>query len=138
MPHNIAILGASGYTGAELVRIIATHPSFVIKALTGDRKAGLPMAAVYPHLRHLDLPDLISIDTLRADMLGNKAAFSMMGWKDVDAFCNGAEPVTRPGRWVMRHPVDSFDSYPALYQELASLIIQDAESELYGAVLTQV
>lgn len=64
MPHNIAILGASGYTGAELVRIIATHPSFVIKALTGDRKAGLPMAAVYPHLRHLDLPDLISIDQL--------------------------------------------------------------------------
>ncbi len=64
MPHNIAILGASGYTGAELVRIIATHPSFEIKALTGDRKAGQPMAAVYPHLRHLDLPDLISIDQL--------------------------------------------------------------------------
>ena len=64
MPHNIAILGASGYTGAELVRIIATHPSFEIKALTGDRKAGLPMSAVYPHLRHLNLPDLITIDDL--------------------------------------------------------------------------
>ncbi len=64
MPHNIAILGASGYTGAELVRIIATHPSFEIKALTGDRKAGQPMSAVYPHLRHLDLPDLITIADL--------------------------------------------------------------------------
>lgn len=64
MPHNIAILGASGYTGAELVRIIATHPSFEIKALTGDRKAGQPMSSVYPHLRHLDLPDLISIEDL--------------------------------------------------------------------------
>lgn len=64
MPHNIAILGASGYTGAELVRIIATHPSFEIKALTGDRKAGQPMSSVYPHIRHLDLPDLISIDQL--------------------------------------------------------------------------
>ncbi|MEM6385089.1 MAG: N-acetyl-gamma-glutamyl-phosphate reductase [Pseudomonadota bacterium] len=64
MPHNIAILGASGYTGAELVRIIATHPSFEIKALTGDRKAGQPMASVYPHLRHLDLPKLIRIDEL--------------------------------------------------------------------------
>ncbi|MEM9425584.1 MAG: N-acetyl-gamma-glutamyl-phosphate reductase [Pseudomonadota bacterium] len=69
MPHNIAILGASGYTGAELVRIIATHPSFQIKALTGDRKAGQPMAAVYPHLRHLDLPDLITIDQLDYDGL---------------------------------------------------------------------
>ena len=64
MSHNIAILGASGYTGAELVRLIATHPSFHIKALTGDRKAGQPMSAVYPHLRHLDLPDLTKIDYL--------------------------------------------------------------------------
>ncbi len=64
MSHNIAILGASGYTGAELVRIIATHPSFNIVALTGDRKAGQPMASVYPHLRHMDLPDLITIADL--------------------------------------------------------------------------
>ena len=64
MPHNIAILGASGYTGAELVRIIATHPSMKIVALTGDRKAGQPMTSVYPHLRHMDLPDLVTIDDL--------------------------------------------------------------------------
>ena len=60
MPHNIAILGASGYTGAELVRLIATHPTFRIAALSGDRKAGQPMSAVYPHLRHMDLPDLVT------------------------------------------------------------------------------
>lgn len=64
MPHNIAILGASGYTGAELIRLISVHPSFRIVALTGDRKAGQPMASVYPHLRHLDLPDLIKIEAL--------------------------------------------------------------------------
>ena len=64
MPQNIAILGASGYTGAELVRIIATHPSMRIAALTGDRKAGQPMSSVYPHLRHMDLPDLVTIDDL--------------------------------------------------------------------------
>ena len=64
MPHNIAILGASGYTGAELVRLIATHPSFKIVALSGDRKAGQPMSSVYPHLRHLDLPDLTKIEDI--------------------------------------------------------------------------
>lgn len=64
MSHNVAILGASGYTGAELVRLIATHPSFRIVALTGDRKAGLPMSSVYPHLRHMNLPDLITIENL--------------------------------------------------------------------------
>jgi len=62
MTHRIAILGASGYTGAELVRLIATHPSMEIVALTADRKAGQTMAEVFPFLRHLDLPRLQKID----------------------------------------------------------------------------
>ncbi|WP_430448711.1 N-acetyl-gamma-glutamyl-phosphate reductase [Rhodophyticola sp.] len=62
MTHSIAILGASGYTGAELVRVLSTHPDMEIKALTGDRKAGMAMAEVFPFLRHLDLPLLQRID----------------------------------------------------------------------------
>lgn len=64
MGHKIAILGASGYTGAELVRLIATHPDLNIAALSGDRKAGQPMATVFPHLRHLDLPYLARIEDI--------------------------------------------------------------------------
>jgi len=63
-PANIAILGASGYTGAELVRLIATHPLMVIKALSAERKAGQQMSEVFPHLRHLDLPVLSKIDEI--------------------------------------------------------------------------
>ncbi len=62
MSHRIAILGASGYTGAELVRLIATHPTMEITALAGERKAGMAMSAVYPHLRHLALPDLVRVE----------------------------------------------------------------------------
>ena len=62
--QNIAILGASGYTGAELVRLIATHPSMRIAALAADRKAGMAMGAVFPHLRHLELPDLVRIEEI--------------------------------------------------------------------------
>lgn len=61
MTHKIAILGASGYTGAELVRLIAGHPNMSIQALSADRKAGLQMADVFPHLRHMDLPVLCKI-----------------------------------------------------------------------------
>ncbi len=61
MTHNVAILGASGYTGAELVRLISQHPSIKIAALAAERKAGLEMAEVFPHLRHLDLPTLCKI-----------------------------------------------------------------------------
>jgi N-acetyl-gamma-glutamyl-phosphate reductase len=64
MTHNVAILGASGYTGAELVRLIAGHPDIRITALAADRKAGQGMGDVFPHLRHLDLPDLVTIDEI--------------------------------------------------------------------------
>ena len=64
MTARIAILGASGYTGAELVRLIATHPGMQIVALSADRKAGQTMAEVFPFLRHLDLPRLQKIDEI--------------------------------------------------------------------------
>lgn len=62
--HNIAILGASGYTGAELIRLIAVHPDMRIAALAANSKAGQSMANVFPHLRHLNLPELVTIDQI--------------------------------------------------------------------------
>jgi len=56
---NTVILGASGYTGAELLRLLKNHPAFNIVALTGDSQAGKPMDAVYPHLRGQGLPALV-------------------------------------------------------------------------------
>lgn len=76
MSYNVAILGASGYTGAELVRIIATHPDLKIAALSADRKAGMEMADVFPHLRHIDLPKLCTIDEI--DFSGIDLAFAAL------------------------------------------------------------
>ena len=67
MTYNVAILGASGYTGAELVRLIATHPKLNIVGLSGNSKAGMAMADVFPHLRHLDLPTLTTIEEMSFD-----------------------------------------------------------------------
>lgn len=64
MTYKIAILGASGYTGAELVRLIATHPMMQLVAMSADRKAGMAMAEVFPFLRHLDLPTLQKIEDI--------------------------------------------------------------------------
>lgn len=64
MSYQIAILGASGYTGAELVRLIASHPDMEVAALSADRKAGMDMAEVFPFLRHLKLPRLVKIDEI--------------------------------------------------------------------------
>lgn len=64
MKKNIAILGASGYTGAELVRLIHGHGGMKIAALSGERKAGMAMGDVFPFLRHLDLPVLQKIEEI--------------------------------------------------------------------------
>jgi len=72
MGHKVIILGASGYTGAELVRLIASHPDMEISALSADRKAGREMAEVFPHLRHMSLPRLKkieNIDMAQADLV---------------------------------------------------------------------
>lgn len=72
MVYKVIILGASGYTGAELVRLISSHPEMSIQALSADRKAGMEIPAVFPHLRHLDLPKLkkiSDINMLDADLV---------------------------------------------------------------------
>ncbi len=55
------ILGASGYTGAEAMRLLLRHPNVELTLLTADRKAGLSVEEVYPHLGGYGLPDMISV-----------------------------------------------------------------------------
>jgi N-acetyl-gamma-glutamyl-phosphate reductase len=47
---RVAVAGASGYTGVELVRLLAAHPAVEITAVTSEKSAGTPMAAVFPSL----------------------------------------------------------------------------------------
>ncbi len=60
--YRVGILGASGYTGADLVRLLCRHPNAEIVFVTADRNAGRPLAEVFPHLSRLKVPDLISND----------------------------------------------------------------------------
>ena len=59
---RIGILGASGYTGAELVRLLSRHPRAEIVLMTADSHAGEPYDEVFPHLGGLELPVLVKID----------------------------------------------------------------------------
>ncbi|MBY6166247.1 N-acetyl-gamma-glutamyl-phosphate reductase [Pseudooceanicola nitratireducens] len=71
MTKKIAIIGASGYTGAELIRLISSHPGMEIAALAANSKAGQTMDQVFPFLRHLDLPQLVTweqIDFTQIDL----------------------------------------------------------------------
>jgi N-acetyl-gamma-glutamyl-phosphate reductase len=49
-PKRVGIVGASGYTGTELLRLIAGHPDLELVVATGDSKAGTAIADLYPSL----------------------------------------------------------------------------------------
>jgi len=55
---NVAVLGASGYTGSEIVRLLAVHPYMNVTAITAESNAGKEFAEVYPQLGSLNLPTL--------------------------------------------------------------------------------
>src|SRR5258708_12491624 len=56
---QIGILGASGYPGADAVRLLARHQNAEISALTANTHAGKAMDEVFPHFFMLELPRLV-------------------------------------------------------------------------------
>jgi len=50
MGRSVGIIGASGYTGAELLRLLAAHPELDVAYATADSNAGAPATALYPSL----------------------------------------------------------------------------------------
>src|ERR1700746_3198208 len=73
---KIGVLGASGYTGAELLRLLLPHPRVEIALLTAERRAGQHMRQVFPQFSPHALPKLVAIDGVD----WNKAALDL-------AFC---------------------------------------------------
>ena len=59
---RVGVLGASGYTGAELVRLLLRHPRVEIGLLTAERSAGKSMRDVFPQFLPFDLPKLVAVD----------------------------------------------------------------------------
>jgi len=61
---RVGVLGASGYTGAELLRLLIRHPQVEIVLLTADRRAGQEMADVFPQFAPYTLPKLVSVESI--------------------------------------------------------------------------
>ncbi len=59
---NAAVIGASGYTGIELIRLLISHPYVNIKYLVADSNADKSINDLYSHLRTVNLPKLVSLD----------------------------------------------------------------------------
>jgi len=72
---KVGVLGASGYTGSECVRLLLRHPQVEIALLTADRKAGQQMREVFPQFSPCTLPKLVSLEGLDWATLGLDLVF---------------------------------------------------------------
>src|SRR6476661_4105725 len=73
MGARIAIAGASGYAGGELLRLVAAHPDLDIAAVTAQASVGRPVGEVHPNLR--SVADLVFAETTPAALAGADLVF---------------------------------------------------------------
>ena len=75
-PLNVALVGASGYTGIELTRLLLTHPGVCLKMMCASRSAGQPADVSNPSLTGLGLPPLTAFD---ADAIAAECTYAFLG-----------------------------------------------------------
>lgn len=73
MAFSVAVAGASGYAGGELLRLIAAHPEFELRTVTAHSNAGQRLIDVQPHLR--SLAHLSLVDTTPETLAGHDVVF---------------------------------------------------------------
>jgi N-acetyl-gamma-glutamyl-phosphate reductase len=109
---RVAIAGASGYAGAELVRLAALHPHFELMAVTSEKSAGMPVASVFPSLAGLLA---ISFQALTPEALLDRADAVFLALPHTKSL----DPVAvcaKTGKMVVDLSADYRLKDPAVYQ----------------------
>jgi N-acetyl-gamma-glutamyl-phosphate reductase len=73
MSYTVAVAGASGYAGGELLRLLANHPDFDVHTVTAFQNAGQPLLSVHPQLRSYG--NLVLAETNAATLAGHDIVF---------------------------------------------------------------
>ena len=73
---NVALIGASGFTGLETLKILLKHPKILIKALIGDKSKGKDINSIFSSMNHLDLPRITALEDV--DLSSIDVIFSCM------------------------------------------------------------
>ncbi len=138
---KVAIVGASGYTGVELTRILCNHPHITVTAATSRQYAGQPLSTVFPNLRKKTdlICENLSVEELctRADFfftaVPHKTAMGIVP----DFIAAGKKVVDLSADFRLR----DVSTYEQWYQEhTAPNLIKDAAyglPELYRTSITQ-
>ncbi|MFD1713053.1 N-acetyl-gamma-glutamyl-phosphate reductase [Amnibacterium flavum] len=73
MPLSVAVAGASGYAGGEILRLLSGHPEFEVRTVTAHSTVGQSLGSVQPHLR--SLAHLVLVDTTPENLAGHDIVF---------------------------------------------------------------
>ena len=114
---SVGIIGASGYGGVQLVRLLLEHPAVDIVYLGGDSSAGKQFASIYPHLAHcVDL----SIEKIDLDEVASRCDVVFLGLPNGLA-CEIAPKLIEKGCKVLDLSADyrfsNLDTYTAWYKK---------------------
>src|SRR4029453_14976447 len=113
MTYSVAVSGASGYAGGEILRLPADHPDFEVRTVTAHANAGQPLVAVQPHLRaftHLTLKE-----TSAATLPGNDVVFLALPHGESGGIAAELDPDTLVVDCGADHRLERADDWAAFY-----------------------
>lgn len=96
---RVAVVGVTGYTGAELVRLLTTHPHLELTTVVGRSEVGSRLADVYPHLGGSPYGNLV-VEAFDADRLATQVEVAFLGLPHGAAASHAAQLVERGVRVV--------------------------------------
>lgn len=73
MTYSVAVVGASGYAGGEVLRLLQAHPEFEVRTVTAHSSVGKTLQSVQPHLR--GYPPLVFVETTPTNLAGHDIVF---------------------------------------------------------------
>jgi N-acetyl-gamma-glutamyl-phosphate/LysW-gamma-L-alpha-aminoadipyl-6-phosphate reductase len=140
MSHTASVVGASGFTGGELLRLLAGHPEFAVAQATSREYANRTVGSVHPNLRDLDMrfsepTDLASVDVLFA------ATPHGVSMEHIDAFREAAGTVVDLSADFRLGSEAAYDDWydghsrPELLNESVYALPERRREELPGASL---
>jgi N-acetyl-gamma-glutamyl-phosphate reductase len=121
MSYSVAVAGASGYAGGELLRLLAAHPEFEVRTVTAHTNAGQKLFEVHPHLR--SLRHLTLAETTPATLAGHDVVFLALPHGASGAItaelpadtlvidCGADHRLTNPNDWAAYYGGDYYEAW---------------------------
>ncbi|WP_210478728.1 N-acetyl-gamma-glutamyl-phosphate reductase [Naasia sp. SYSU D00948] len=113
MPLTVAVAGASGYAGGELLRLLASHPEFDVRTVTAHSSAGRALGEVQPHLRSLS--HLVLADTTPDTLAGHDVVLLALPHGASGAISAELSPDAVVVDCGADHRLESADDWAAFY-----------------------